>query len=74
VSFAIGVATAILGLGFDSAGYVANQAQSEATLAAMRWTIALVPLGALVLSCAVMWLNPLGKGAHARSVKGLAGH
>lgn len=69
---AIGVATAILGLGFDSAGYVANQAQSEATLAAMRWTIALVPLGALALSCAMMGLNPLGKGAHARILKGLA--
>ena len=68
---AIGMATAILGLGFDQAGYVANVPQSPATLAAMRWTIALVPLGALVLSCGLMLLNPLGKGAHARIVKGL---
>ncbi len=71
---AIGLATAILGLGFDSAGYVANVQQSAATLAAMRWTIALVPLAALALSCALMLLNPLGKGAHARIVKGLGTH
>jgi GPH family glycoside/pentoside/hexuronide:cation symporter len=68
---AIGLATTILGLGFDSAGYVANVQQSAETLAAMRWTIALVPLGALAVSCGLMLLNPLGKGAHARIVKGL---
>jgi GPH family glycoside/pentoside/hexuronide:cation symporter len=71
---AIGLATAILGLGFESAGYVANVQQSEATLTAMRWTIALVPLGALALSCGLMLLNPLGKGAHARIVKDLGTH
>jgi GPH family glycoside/pentoside/hexuronide:cation symporter len=68
---AIGLATALLAAGFDAAGYVANVQQSEATLAAMRWTIALVPLAFLALSCVLMWLNPLGKGAHARIVKDL---
>ncbi|WP_294063040.1 MFS transporter [Sphingomonas sp.] len=70
---AIGVATAILGMGFNSAGYVANVAQSPATLAAMRWTIAIVPLACLALSCALMLLNPLGRGAHARIVRDLGG-
>ena len=66
---AIGIATALLGLGFDSAGYVANVAQSADTLAGMRWTITLVPLGFLAASCALMAFNPLGKGAHARIVQ-----
>ncbi|KTF69591.1 MFS transporter [Sphingomonas sp. HT-1] len=63
---AIGVATLILGIGFGSAGYVANAEQQAGTLAAMRWTIAGAPLGFFLLSCAAMLLNPLGRGAHAR--------
>jgi len=58
---AIGIATAILGWGFDSAGYVANARQSAATLAGMRATIAIVPLLFLLVSCAAMVLNPLGR-------------
>jgi sugar (glycoside-pentoside-hexuronide) transporter len=58
---AIGIATAILGWSFASAGYVANVQQSAATLAGMRATVALVPLGFLALSCAAMFLNPLGR-------------
>ena len=70
---AIGIATAILGWGFTSAGYVANVEQSEATLAGMRATIALVPLLFLGLSCLAMLANPLGRGrsgAAERSAKG----
>ncbi|WP_423606440.1 MFS transporter [Sphingomonas sp. MS122] len=70
---AIGMATAILGLGFERAGYVANVAQSDSTLSAMRLTIALVPLAFLALSCVLMAMNPLGRGAHARIVKDLRG-
>jgi GPH family glycoside/pentoside/hexuronide:cation symporter len=58
---AIGIATAILGLSFASAGYVANVQQSAATLAGMRGTVALVPLAFLALSCVAMVLNPLGR-------------
>src|SRR5213075_1981107 len=58
---AIGIATAILGLSFASAGYVANVQQSAATLAGMRATVALVPLAFLAVSCAAMVLNPLGR-------------
>ena len=58
---AIGAATAILGWGFASAGYVPNVRQSEATLATMRMTIALAPLLFLGLSCLAMLLNPLGR-------------
>lgn len=68
---AIGIATAIIGLGFERAGYVANVGQSAATLTAMRLTIALVPLGFLALSCVLMAMNPLGRGEHARIVKDL---
>jgi GPH family glycoside/pentoside/hexuronide:cation symporter len=70
---AIGIATAIIGIGFERAGYVANVDQSAATLTAMRLTIALVPLGFLALSCLLMALNPLGRGEHARIVKDLRG-
>jgi sugar (glycoside-pentoside-hexuronide) transporter len=58
---AIGVATAILGWSFASAGYVANVGQSAATLSSMRMTIALAPLAFLTLSCIAMLLNPLGR-------------
>jgi sugar (glycoside-pentoside-hexuronide) transporter len=58
---AIGTATAILGWSFASAGYVANVRQSGETLAAMRLTIALVPLVFLGLSCVAMAMNPLGR-------------
>jgi GPH family glycoside/pentoside/hexuronide:cation symporter len=68
---AIGIATAILGWSFGAAGYVANVEQSPETLAGMRATIALVPLVFLALSCALMLLNPLRKGAHARIVADL---
>ena len=58
---AIGIATAILGWGFASAGYVANVRQSAETLASMRLTVALAPLLFLALSCVAMVLNPLGR-------------
>lgn len=58
---AIGIATAILGWGFASAGYVANVQQSAATLASMRMTVAVAPLLFLALSCIAMLMNPLGR-------------
>jgi sugar (glycoside-pentoside-hexuronide) transporter len=67
---AIGIATAILGWSFASAGYVANVQQSAATLAGMRSTVTLVPLAFLALSCVAMVMNPLGRrmpGGSARA-------
>jgi GPH family glycoside/pentoside/hexuronide:cation symporter len=58
---AIGIATAILGWGFASAGYVANVRQSAETLGRMRETVAFAPLVFLALSCVAMTLNPLGR-------------
>lgn len=58
---AIGMATAILGWGFASAGYVANVQQSAATLTSMRMTVAVAPLVFLALSCIAMLVNPLGR-------------
>jgi GPH family glycoside/pentoside/hexuronide:cation symporter len=69
---AIGIATAILGWGFASSGYVANVQQSPLTLAGMRGTVAVVPLVFLILSCVAMLLNPLGRGTHGRIVRELA--
>ena len=63
---AIGIATAILGWGFASAGYVANASQSATTLAGMRATVAFVPLVFFALSCAAMLLNPLGRRSPTR--------
>src|SRR4051794_19106405 len=58
---AIGIATAILGWSFASAGYVANVRQTGATLERMRDTVAFVPLIFLALSCVAMAFNPLGR-------------
>ncbi len=58
---AIGIATAILGWSFASAGYVANVRQSAETLERMRDTVAFVPLVFLALSCVAMAFNPLGR-------------
>jgi GPH family glycoside/pentoside/hexuronide:cation symporter len=69
---AIGLATALLGWSFNSSGYVANAAQSAETLQAMRWTVVAAPLTFLALSCLLMALNPLRKGAHAKLVRDLA--
>ena len=71
---AIGIATAILGWSFASAGYVANVHQSNETLSAMRQTVAIVPLIFLALSCVAMLLNPLGRERRrlSRQVEGAA--
>jgi sugar (glycoside-pentoside-hexuronide) transporter len=70
---AIGIATAILGWSFQSAGYVANVRQSAATLTSMRLTVALVPLGFLALSCVAMLWNPLGRrSSQAPEIAGAA--
>jgi GPH family glycoside/pentoside/hexuronide:cation symporter len=58
---AIGVATAILGWSFASAGYVANVQQSADTLSGMRATIVVVPVFFLALSSLAMRSNPLGR-------------
>jgi len=58
---AIGIATAMLGWSFASAGYVANVRQSAVTLSGMRATTVIVPLLFLALSCVAMLRNPLGR-------------
>ena len=64
---AIGIATAILGWSFASAGYVANVQQSAETLSGMRATVVVVPMIFLALSCVAMLLNPLGRGTRRES-------
>jgi len=58
---AIGIATAILGWSFASAGFVANVQQSASTLSGMRATIVIVPVLFLALSCLAMLASPLGR-------------
>jgi GPH family glycoside/pentoside/hexuronide:cation symporter len=66
---ASGVATAILGWSFASAGYVPNVRQTAGTLVAMRGTVALVPFTFLALSCVAMILNPIGRERRRSSEK-----
>jgi GPH family glycoside/pentoside/hexuronide:cation symporter len=63
----IGIATAILGWSFASAGFVANVQQSAETLSGMRATVVVVPLLFLALSCVAMLLNPLGRETAGRA-------
>jgi GPH family glycoside/pentoside/hexuronide:cation symporter len=58
---AIGIATAILGWGLASTGYVPNIRQSAETLAAMRTMVTIVPFVLLALSGLAMLMNPLGR-------------
>ena len=70
---AIGIATAILGWGFSTAGYMPNVQQSAETLSSMRMTVAIAPLAFLALSCVAMALNPLGRrSTEAPEVAGAA--
>lgn len=56
---AIGLATGILGITFERAGFIANIAQRPEALAAMRASITLIPLSFFVIAAVVMLLNPL---------------
>jgi GPH family glycoside/pentoside/hexuronide:cation symporter len=67
---AIGIATAILGWSFASAGYVANVEQSADTLSGMRATIVIVPVAFLALSCLAMLANPLGRQSSEKADMG----
>jgi len=58
---AISIATAILGWSFDWAGYSANVAQTEGTVAGMRLTVSLIPVLFFAASCAAMACNPIGR-------------
>ena len=69
----IGIATAILGWTFASAGYVANVAQSADMLATMRSTVAFIPMLFLALSAVAMLFSPFRRGTHNQIVRELAG-
>ena len=70
---AIGVATLILGLGFDEAGFRPQVLQSAATAAGMRQVVAGVGFSFFLLSAIAMWLSPLRRGVHASAVRDLEG-
>jgi len=69
----IGIATAILGWTFASAGYVANVQQSADMLATMRNTVAFVPMFFLAASGVAMLFSPFRRGTHNQIVRELAG-
>ena len=68
---AIGIATLFLGFGFGASGYVADVAQTDATLSGMRLTMIAVPLVFFGAAAAIMLINPLSRGAHAAIVRDL---
>lgn len=63
---ALGVNGALLGLLLTAIGYVANQPQTEATLAGLKAIMALVPLAGVALSAMLMWGYPLDRAMHRR--------
>ena len=68
---AIGIATLLLGFGFGASGYVADAAQSDATLSGMRLTMIGIPAVFFAAAAAIMLINPLSRGAHAAIVREL---
>lgn len=62
---AIGVATGLFGLALGWAGFRAGAVQSPAAMEGLRLTMALLPLGALLVSLAAMAANPLRRRTHA---------
>lgn len=70
---AMALATALFGGTLAHAGFVANAAQASRSLGAMRLTITAIPLAFLAAAAALMWINPLRRGEHARVLAALAG-
>jgi glycoside/pentoside/hexuronide:cation symporter, GPH family len=68
---AMGLSAVIAGLYLDHSGYLANQAQSPATLEAIRSTMGLIPAAGALLSLLVMRGYALDDAAHRRIVNAL---
>jgi GPH family glycoside/pentoside/hexuronide:cation symporter len=68
---AMGLSAVTAGLYLDASGFIANQAQSPASLGAIRSTMALIPAAGAVLSMLVMRGYRLDDAVHGRIVREL---
>lgn len=62
----LGLGAGAFGLALDRAGFVANHAQTDATLVSLKAVMVVVPLLGIGISALVMLFNPLRRGAHER--------
>lgn len=69
---ALGIGAGLFGLLLDNAGYVANQAQTPATLAGIKAIMIWLPGAGLVVAGLVMLFYPIRKGTHEAIVEELA--
>jgi GPH family glycoside/pentoside/hexuronide:cation symporter len=65
---AFGLGTGMIGVLLDQFGYVANQAQSTATLRGIIGTYTIGPLLLFAASALAIWWYPIDRQAHARLV------
>jgi GPH family glycoside/pentoside/hexuronide:cation symporter len=63
---ALGVNALLLGATLELSGFVANAEQSEATLAAIRATMTLIPATGLALIAYVLWSYPINAAYHTQ--------
>lgn len=69
---ALALNAVLLGILLESAGYVANQSLSAATLDGIKAMMCLIPLGGLALTVLLLWRYPISPAFHARMVAELA--
>jgi glycoside/pentoside/hexuronide:cation symporter, GPH family len=61
---ALGINALLLGLLLEGVGYVANQEQSETTIAGITTIMSLIPLLGLAVSVAALWNYPIDAQCH----------
>jgi glycoside/pentoside/hexuronide:cation symporter, GPH family len=69
---ALGISSAFVGTYLAHIGYVANQAQSDATLGGLKFLITVIAGLGLVASCAVMYFYRLSASTHGQMVREIA--
>jgi GPH family glycoside/pentoside/hexuronide:cation symporter len=69
---AIGLGAGAFGLALDRIGFIANRAQTPATLAGITVVMVALPLAGTVAAALIMFFNPLKRGAHEALVAAIA--
>ena len=68
---ALGIGAGLFGWLLDLVGYVPNEAQSETTLAGLKWIMVALPGAGVLLAAVAMSRFPMGRGDHGRIVQEL---